>query len=83
MLPFLIANHLDGYEFIGFVVQTFQDLPEGAFPNHLQNLKPVGDVVVQHLEEQEDEHREHETTIYIHYTVYWYFYLIIHLRYIT
>lgn len=33
-VPFLIAYHLNGYEFVVLVVQTFQDLPKGAFPNH-------------------------------------------------
>lgn len=52
-VPFLIAYHLNGYKFIVLVVQTFQDLPKGAFPNHFKHLKPVANVVVQHLEKQE------------------------------
>lgn len=50
LIPFLIAYHLNGYEFIVLVVQTFQDLPKGAFPNHLKHFKSVADVVMQHLE---------------------------------
>lgn len=49
-VPFLIPYHLDGYKFIVFVVQTLQDLPEGAFPDNFQHFEPVGNVVVQHLE---------------------------------
>ena len=57
-VPFLIADHLNGYELIVLVVQTFQDLSEGAFPNHFKHLKPVANVIVQHLEMHEKEHRE-------------------------
>ena len=57
-IPFLIAYHLNGYEFIILVVQTFQDLPKGAFPDHLKHFKSVADVVMQHLEKQEEEHCE-------------------------
>lgn len=49
-VPFLVPYHLDGYELVVFVVQTLQDLPEGAFPDDLEHFEPVGDVVVQHLE---------------------------------
>ena len=59
LVPFLVAYHLNGYQFIVLVVQTFQDLPKGAFPNHLQHFKSVANVVVQHLEKQEEEHREY------------------------
>lgn len=45
-LPFLIAYHLNGYEFIVLVVQTFQDLSKGAFPDHFKYLKPVGNMVM-------------------------------------
>lgn len=45
-VPFLIPYHLDGYKLIVLVVQTLQDLPEGAFPDHFKHLEPVGDVVV-------------------------------------
>lgn len=56
LVPFLIAYHLNGYEFVVLVVQTFQDLPKGAFPNHFKHFKPVANVVMQHLEKQEEEH---------------------------
>lgn len=49
-VPFLIPYHLDGDKFVVFVVQTLQDLPEGAFPDNFEHFEPVGDVVVQHLE---------------------------------
>lgn len=49
-LPFFVAYHLNGYELIILVVQTFQNLPKGAFPNHFKHFKPVGNVVVQHLQ---------------------------------
>ena len=55
-VPLLIAYHFNGHEFIGLVVQTFEDLPKGAFPNHFKHFKPVANVVMQHLEEQEEEH---------------------------
>lgn len=45
-LPFLVANHLNGYELVILVVQTFQDLPKGAFPNHFKYFKSVGNVVM-------------------------------------
>lgn len=45
-VPFLIAYHLNGYEFIVLVVQTFQDLAKGSFPNNFKHLEPVGNMVV-------------------------------------
>lgn len=48
-LPSLIADHLYGYQLVVLVVQTFQDLSKGAFPDHFEHLKPVAKVVVQHL----------------------------------
>lgn len=56
-LPFFIPYHLDGDELIVLVVQTLQDLPEGALPDDFQYLKPVGDVVVQHLDKQDNRHK--------------------------
>lgn len=41
------------------MVQTFQDLPEGAFPNHFKHFEPVANVVMQHLEKREEEHCEY------------------------
>lgn len=58
-VPFLIAYHLNGYELIVLVVQTFQDLSKGAFPNNFKHLKPVANVVVQYLEQQKNEHCEY------------------------
>lgn len=55
LVPFLIADHLDSDQLIVFVVQTFQNLSEGTFPDHLEHFEPVGNVVVKHLEEQERE----------------------------
>lgn len=34
------------------MVQTFKDLPKGAFPDHFKHFKPVGNVVMQYLEDQ-------------------------------
>lgn len=56
-LPFFIPYHLDGYKFIVFVVQTLQDLPEGALPDDFKHFKPVGDVVVQHLDKQDNRYK--------------------------
>lgn len=68
-VPFLIAYHLDGYELIVLVVETFEDLPKGAFPDHFEHFKPVANMVMQHLEEQEGEHSEYlnglRTSVYI------------------
>lgn len=69
LVPFLIAYHLNGYEFIVFVVQTFQDLPKGAFPDHFKHLKAVANVVMQHLEKQEEEHCEYLSSLH-YYAVY-------------
>lgn len=45
-VPFLIAYHLNCYKFIVLVVQTFQDLPKGAFPDHFKYFKPVANVIM-------------------------------------
>lgn len=55
-LPFLVAYHLNGYKLIILVVQTFQDLPKGAFSNHFKYLKSVANVVVEHLKKQRKEY---------------------------
>lgn len=55
-VPFLVAYHLNGYELVILVVQTFQDLPKGAFPDHFKYFKSVGDVVVQHLDKPRKDH---------------------------
>lgn len=57
--PFLVAYHLNGDELVVLVVQTFQDLPKGAFPNHFKYFKSVGNVVVQHLNKQRKDYFNH------------------------
>lgn len=59
LVPFLIAYHLNGYQFIVLVVQAFQDLSKGAFPDHFKHLKPVSNVVMQHLKRQKEEHYDY------------------------
>lgn len=46
------------------MIQTFQDLSKGAFPDHFKHFKPVANVVMQHLEKQEEEHCEYVIRIY-------------------
>ena len=48
--PFLVPDDLDGHHLAGLVVQTFEDLTKGTFPDHLQNLEPVANMVMQNLE---------------------------------
>lgn len=48
-LPLLIPNDLDGYHLVGLVIQTFQDLAERSFPNHLQDFISVAYMVMQDL----------------------------------
>lgn len=57
--PFLVAYHLNGDELVILVVQTFQDLPKGAFPNNFKYFKSVGNVVVKHLNKQRKDYFNH------------------------
>lgn len=68
-IPFFVAYHLNGYKLIILVVQAFQDLPKGPFPNHFKHFKPVGNVVMQHLKKQRKD------CIMSHYTVLYLFFL--------
>lgn len=49
MEPLLVPNNLDGHVVIRFVVQRTNDLSKAALANHLQDLVPIRDVVMDHL----------------------------------
>ena len=44
--PLLVPDHLEGYVLVGLVVVGLHHLPEAALAYHLQDLVPVGQVVV-------------------------------------
>ena len=43
----LVSNDFDSHSLSSFVIDTFQCLPEGALSEKINNLKPVGNVVLQ------------------------------------
>ena len=44
--PLLVSHHLEGDVLVGLVVVDLEHLAEGALTDHLQDLVPVGYVVV-------------------------------------
>lgn len=48
--PLLVPDDFQGHQLIVFVIQALGHLSEGPFPDHLQNLVAVGNVVMQDLQ---------------------------------
>lgn len=48
--PLFVPDDFQGHQFIVFVIQAFDHLSKGPFPDHVQNLISVGNVVMQDLQ---------------------------------
>lgn len=48
--PLLVPDDFQGHQLIVFVIQALGHLSKGPFPDHLQNLIAVGNVVMQDLQ---------------------------------
>lgn len=48
--PLFVPDDFQGHQFIVFMIQAFGHLSKGPFPDHVQNLISVGNVVMQDLQ---------------------------------
>lgn len=48
--PLFVPDDFQGHQLIAFVIQALGHLSKGPFPDHLQNLISVGNVVMQDLQ---------------------------------
>lgn len=46
MKPLLVSDDLDRHKFVGFVIETFEGLSEGAFAQEFLDFIPIAEMIV-------------------------------------